>query len=59
MNPKSLRVDLVDGHVDMLVVFVVVANSDVLVLRESKDIHEVFHNAPELLRLQASILRVK
>jgi hypothetical protein len=59
MNPKSLRVDLVDGDVDMLVVFVVVANGDVLVLRESEDIHKVLHNAPELLGVQASILWVK
>ena len=59
MNPKGLRVDLVDRNVDVLVVFVVVANGDVLVLGEAESIDEVFHNALELLRIQASILGMK
>ena len=59
MNPKGLRVDLVDRNVDVLVIFVVVANGDVLVLGEAESIDEVFHNALELLRIQASILGMK
>jgi len=59
MNPKGLRVDLVDRNVDVLMIFVVVANGDVLVLGEAESIDEVFHNALELLRIQASILGMK
>jgi len=59
VNPKGLGVDLVDRHVDVLVVFVVVANGDVLVLGEAESIHEVLHNALELLRIQTSILGMK
>jgi hypothetical protein len=59
MNPKGLRVDLVDRNVDVLVIFVVVANGDVLVLGEAESIDEVFQNALELLRIQASILGMK
>lgn len=36
MDPKSLRVDLVDRHVNVLVVFVVVADGDVLVVEKPK-----------------------
>jgi hypothetical protein len=59
VNPKGLRMDLVDGHVDVFVVFVVVAGGDVLVAGKPQSLHEVFHNTPELFRIEASVLRVK
>jgi hypothetical protein len=51
--------DLVDGHVDVLVVFVAVAHRDVLVLREPKDVDQTFHNVPELLPVEAAVLGMK
>ena len=51
--------DLVDGHVHVLVVLVVVAGCDVLVFGEPKDVDKMFHNVPELLPVEASVLGVK
>jgi hypothetical protein len=51
--------DLVDRDVDVFVVFVAVANGDVLVLRETQNIHKVFRDVLELFRVWAAILRVK
>jgi hypothetical protein len=51
--------DLVDGHVNVLVVFVAVAHRDVLVLREPKDVDQTFHNVPELLPVEAAVLGMK
>jgi hypothetical protein len=59
VNPKGLRVDLVDRHVDVFVVFVVVASGDVLVLGKPQRVHEVFDNMPELLHVEASVFRMK
>ena len=59
MEPKALRMDLVDGHVKVFVVLVVVAGGNVLVLRKSQGVHEAFHNMAEFLALKASIFLVK
>lgn len=59
MDPKSLRVDLVDRHVNVLVVFVVVADGDVLVVGKPQSVHKLFHEVSQLLRVEASILGVK
>ena len=59
MDTEGLRVDLVDGHVDMFVVFVVVASGDVLVLGKPQRPHEVFDNMPELLHVEASVFRME
>jgi hypothetical protein len=49
VNPKGLRMDLVDGHVDVFVVFIVVPGGDILVARKPQSLHKVFHNTPELV----------
>jgi len=59
VNPKGLRMDLVDGHVDVFVIFVVVACGDVLVTRKPQSLHQVFHNTTELVPIEASVFRVK
>jgi len=59
VEPKALRMDLVDGHVKVFVVLVVVAGGNVLVLRKSQGVHEAFHNMAEFLALKASIFWVK
>ena len=59
VNSKALRMDLVDGHVHVLVVFVVVAGCDVLVFGKPKDVDKIFHNVPELVPVQAAVLWVK
>jgi hypothetical protein len=59
VNPKGLRVDLVDGYVKVFVVLVVVTRSDVLVVRKPQSLHKVFHNTPELVPVEASVFRVK
>jgi hypothetical protein len=51
--------DLVDGHVNVFVVFVVVAGGDVVVLRKPQGVDEAFHNMPELLPVEASIFWMK
>ena len=59
VNPKSLRMDLVDGHVDVFVVFVVVPSGDILVPGKPQRLHKVFHNTPELVPVEASVFGVK
>ena len=59
MNAEGSRMDLVDGHVNVFVVFVVVAGGDVLVLRKPQGVDEVFHNMPELLPIEASVFWMK
>ena len=59
MNPKRLRVDLVDGHVDVLVIRIVVAHRDVLVLGKPQRIHKSIHNLLELVSFEAPIVGVK
>ena len=59
MNPEGARMDLVDGHVNVFVGFVVVASGDVLVLRKPQGVDEAFHNMPELLPVEASVFRVE
>ena len=51
--------DLVDCYMNVLVVFVVVTRGDVLVTAEPQSLHQVFHNTPELVPVEASVLRVK
>jgi hypothetical protein len=59
VNPKGLRVDLVDGYMNVLVVFVVVTRGDVLVPRKPQRLHQVFDNTPELVPVEAPVFRVK
>ena len=59
MNPKRLRVDLVDGHVDVLVIRIVVAHRDVLVLGKPQRIDEFVDNLLELPSFEAPIVGVK
>jgi hypothetical protein len=59
VNPKGLRVDLVDGHVHVLVVLVVVTGDNVLVIGKPQNLHQVFHHTPKLVPVEASVLRVK
>jgi hypothetical protein len=51
--------NLVDGHVNVFVVFVVVAGSDVLVVGEPQGDDEVFHDMPQLLPVEASVFPMK
>jgi hypothetical protein len=44
---------------NVLVVFVVVTRGDVLVTGEPQSLHQAFHNTPELVPVEASVLRVK
>ena len=53
VNPEGLRVDLVDSHMDVLVVFVVVTRGDVLVPGKAQGLHQVLHNTPELVPVEA------
>ena len=50
---------LVDGHVHVLVVFVVVTDGNVLVIGKPQRLHQVFHNTPELVPVEASVFWVK
>jgi hypothetical protein len=59
MNPKGLRMDLVDRNVDVLVIGIVVTHRDVLVLRKPQSIHKPFHNLWKLFSFEAPIARVK
>ena len=59
MNPKGLRMDLVDRYVDVLVIGVVVTLCDVLVFGESQSIQEPFHNLLKLLSCESPIVGVK
>ena len=59
MNPKGLRMDLVDRYVDVLVIGVVVTHCDVLVFGEPQSIHEPFHNLLKLLSRESPIVGVK
>jgi len=59
MDAKGLWLDLVDGHVNVFVVFVVVPSGDVLVVGEPQGVDEGFHDMPELLPVEASVFRVK
>jgi hypothetical protein len=59
VNPKGLRVDLVDGHVDVFVVFVVVTGGDVLVTGEPQSLDKAFHNTPQLFGVEPSVFRMK
>ena len=59
MNPKGLRVDLVDRDVDVLVIGVAVTHRDVLVLGKPQGIHKPFHNLLELSSFEAPIVGVK
>ena len=51
--------NLVDGHVNVFVLFVVVAGSDVLVVGEPQGVDQVFHNVPQLLPVETSVFRMK
>jgi hypothetical protein len=51
--------DLVDSHMNVLVVFVAVAHRDVLVLRKPQCIHKPIHDVPELLPVEAAVLGMK
>ena len=57
MNAEGLRVDLVDGYMHVLVVFVVVTRGDVLVPGKPQSLRQVFHNTSELVPVEASVLR--
>ena len=46
---KRLRMDLVDGHVGVLLVIVAMAHRDVLVLRKPQCTHKPLHDVQELL----------
>jgi hypothetical protein len=46
--------DLVDGHVNVLVVLVAVAGCDVLVFGEPKDVDKILHSMAEFLPVEAS-----
>jgi hypothetical protein len=50
--------DLVDGHVNVLVVFVVVAGRDVLVTGEPQSLHQVFHNTSEVVGTETTVFRM-
>jgi hypothetical protein len=58
VNPKGLRVDLVDGYMNVLVVFVVVTGGDVLVTSEPQSLHQVFHNTSELVGAETTVFRM-
>jgi hypothetical protein len=50
--------DLVDGHMHMLVVFVVVTGGDVLVTGEPQSLHQVFHNTSEVVGTETTVFRM-
>jgi hypothetical protein len=59
VNPKGFRMDLVDSHMHMLVVFVVVAGGDVLVAGKPQSLHKAFYDTPEFFRVEASVFGMK
>jgi hypothetical protein len=59
VNTKRLRVDLVDSHVDVLVLGVAVTHSDVLMFGKSQSIDEFVDNLLELPSFEAPIIGVK
>jgi hypothetical protein len=59
VNAEGLRMDLVDGNVDVLVICVVVTHRDVLVIGKPQSLHEVLHNTPELVPVEASVFGIK
>jgi len=52
-------VDLVDRHVDVLVVGIVVAHCDVLVLGESQSVHKALDDMLKLPSVEAPVVGVK
>ena len=59
VNTKRLRVDLVDSHVDVLVLGVAVTHSDVLMFGKPQSIDEFVDNLLELPSFEAPIIGVK
>ena len=59
MNPKGLRMDLVDRDVDVFVIGVAVTHGNVLVLSKPQRTHESIHNLLELLSFEPPIVGVK
>ncbi len=59
MDSQRLGMNLVHGHVKMLVLLLAMANRDVLVLSEPRRLHRAADDVLELRRREASVLGVK